>query len=116
MLKITVYEKPTCTTCRKVANALTENGADFKKVNYYVKPFSKTKLNTLLKKAGLKPSEVLRKNEQLYKKLKLKEKNYTEAQILDLMVKHPDLVQRPLVEKGKKVILARPPERINELF
>ena len=116
MQKITVYEKPTCTTCRKVAKALKENGVDFQKVNYYIKPFSKAKLNTLLKKAGLKPSEVLRKNEQVYKKLKFKEKNYTEAQILDLMVKHPDIVQRPLVEKGKKVILARPPERINELF
>ncbi len=116
MQKITVYEKPTCTTCRKVAKALTENGVDFEKVNYYIKPFSKTKLKTLLKKGGLKPSEVLRKNEQVYKKLKFKEKNYKEEQILDLMIKYPDLVQRPIVEKGKKVILARPPEKINELF
>ena len=50
MTKITVYEKPTCTTCRKVAKALTENGVDFEKVNYYVKPFSKAKLQSLLKK------------------------------------------------------------------
>jgi arsenate reductase len=116
MQKITVYEKPTCTTCRKVAKALIENGVNFDKVNYYIKPFSKTKLKTLLKKTGLKPSEMLRKNEQVYKKLKFKEKNYTEAQILDLMIKHPDLVQRPIVEKGNKAILARPPERIKELF
>ena len=116
MQKITVYEKPTCTTCRKVAKSLTENGVDFEKVNYYVHPFSKTKLKTLLKKAGLKPSEVLRKNEQVYKKLKIKERNYTEAQILDLMIMHPDLVQRPIIEKGNKAILARPPEKIKELF
>ena len=116
MHKITVYEKPTCTTCRKVAKVLTESGVDFEKVNYYIEPFSKTKLKSLLKKMGMKPSEVLRKNEQVYKKLKIKEKNYTEGQILDLMIKHPDLVQRPIIEKGNKAILARPPERINELF
>jgi arsenate reductase len=116
MQKITVYEKPTCTTCRKVAKALIENGIDFERVNYYIKPFSKSKLKNLLKKTGLKPSEVLRKNEQVYRKLKIKEKNYSEEQILDLMVKHPDLVQRPIIERGKKAILARPPERIKELF
>jgi arsenate reductase len=116
MTKITVYEKPTCTTCRKVAKALTENGVDFEKVNYYIKPFSKTKLQSLLKKMKLKPSEVLRKNEKVYKDLKFKEKNYTEIQILDLMIKYPDLVQRPIVEKGSKAILARPPEKISDLF
>ena len=116
MLKITVYEKPTCTTCRKVAKALTENGVDFEKVNYYVEPFSKTKLQSLLKKMKMKPSEILRKNEKAYKELKFKEKNYTEKQILDLLIKYPALVQRPIVEKGSKAILARPPERIFELF
>jgi len=116
MPKITVYEKPTCTTCRKVAKALTENGVDFEKVNYYVEPFSKTKLQSLLKKMKMKPSEILRKNEKAYKELKFKEKNYTEKQILDLMIKHPDLVQRPIVEIGAKAILARPPEKIFGLF
>lgn len=116
MQKITVYEKPTCTTCRKVAKALIQNGVDFEKVNYYIDPFSKAKLKSLLKKMGMKPSEVLRKNELVYKKLKIKEQDYSEEQILDLMTKHPDLVQRPIVEKGNKAILARPPEKINELF
>ena len=116
MAKITVYEKPTCTTCRKVAKALTENGVDFEKTNYYIESFSKTKLQSLLKKMKMKPSELLRKNEKAYKELKIKEKNYSEEQILSLMIKHPDLVQRPIIEKGAKAILARPPERIFELF
>ena len=116
MEKITVYEKPTCTTCRKVAKTLTESGVNFEKVNYYIEPFSKTKLQSLLKKMKMKPSEVLRKNEKVYKNLKIKEKKYSEGQILDLMIKHPDLVQRPIIEKGSKAILARPPERIKELF
>ncbi len=116
MEKITVYEKPTCTTCRKVSKILTENGVDFEKVNYYIDPFSKNKLKTLLKKMGMKPSELLRKNEKAYKELDIKNKNYKEEEILDLMIKNPDLVQRPIVQKGDKVILARPPETINELF
>jgi arsenate reductase len=116
MLKITVYEKPTCTTCRKVAKALIENGVDFEKVNYFIEPFSKTKLQSLLIKMKMKPSEILRKKEKIYKELKFAEKNYTEEQILDLMIKYPDLVQRPIVEKGTKAILARPPEKIFELF
>jgi len=58
----------------------------------------------------------LRKKEKIYKELKFAEKNYTEEQVLDLMIKYPDLVQRPIVEKGTKAILARPPEKIFELF
>lgn len=116
MSGITVYEKPTCTTCRKVVKALTENRVDFNKVNYYIDPFSKSKLKSLLKKMKMKPSELLRKNEQAYKDLKIKERNYSEEQILDLMIMNPGLVQRPIVEKGEKAILARPPERIAELF
>lgn len=116
MEKITVYEKPTCSTCRKVAKTLIENGVDFKKVNYYIEPFSKAKLRSLLNKMEMKPSELLRKNERAYKDLKISGKNYSEDQILDLMIKHPGLVQRPIVEKGEKAILARPPEKIKELF
>ena len=116
MVKITVYEKPTCTTCRKVAKAFSEQGIDFEKVNYYIKPFSKSLLKSLLKKMQMKPSDLLRKNESVYKKLKTKIEKLSEDEILGLMVKNPDLIQRPIVEKGKKAILARPPERINELF
>jgi len=116
MAKITVYEKPTCTTCRKVTKALIESGVDFEKVNYFIDPFSKTRLKSLLKKMKMKPSELLRKNEKIYKELKIKDKNFSEDQILNLMVKYPDLVQRPIIEKGSKAILARPPERIKEIF
>ncbi len=116
MPKITVYEKPTCTTCRKVAKTLEESGVDFNKVNYFIEPFTKTKLKFLLKKMGMKPSELLRTKEKEYKELDLKNRNYSEEEILNLMIENPNLVQRPIVEKGDKAILARPPERIKELF
>ncbi len=116
MEKINVYEKPTCTTCRKTVKLLQEKGYDFDRINYYIKPFSKNKLKTLLKKMDMKPSELLRKNEKAYKELDIKNKNYTESEILDLMISNHDLVQRPIVEKGEKAVLARPVEKINEFL
>jgi arsenate reductase len=114
MSKITVYEKPTCTTCRKVAKMLTEHGVEFEKVNYYIEPFTKEKLESLLKKMKMKPSELLRKNDKAYKQLDLG--SYDEGQLLELMLLNSDLIQRPIIEKGNKAILARPPEKIKELF
>ncbi len=116
MNKITVYEKPTCTTCRKVSKILTEAGIDFEKVNYYIEPFSKKKLTELLKKMNMKPSELLRKNDEAYKKMKNKIEKLSEDEILNLMIENPDLVQRPIIEVGNKAILARPPEKINEIL
>lgn len=116
MSKITVYEKPTCTTCRKVAKAFSDQGIDFQKVNYYIEPFNKTFLKSLLSKMKMKPSELLRTKDDAYKKLKSKIDKLSEEEIIDLIIKNPDLIQRPIVEKGNKAILARPPERISELF
>ena len=82
----------------------------------FEEPFTKAQLKGLLKKAGLKPSEVLRTKEEIYKKLGLARKQLTDDQLLDLMIKHPDLIQRPLVEMGEKVILARPAEAVKKLL
>ncbi|MBK7379445.1 MAG: arsenate reductase [Ignavibacteriales bacterium] len=116
MKKIIVYEKPTCTTCRKTVNILIEMGVDFEKVNYYIKPFSKSKLKSLLTKLKMNPLELLRKNEDAYKNLKSKIENLSDDEIINLMIKNPALVQRPIVEIGDEAILARPAEKIKELF
>lgn len=116
MEKITVYEKPTCTTCRNVSKILIEHGVEFEKVNYYIEPFTCNKLQSLLKKMRMKPSELLRKNDDAYKNLKQKIETLSESEILSLLVENPDLVQRPIVEKGNRAILARPAEKIHELF
>ena len=112
MPQLTVYQKPTCTTCRKVHELLLESGVDFQAVNYYIKPLSRSKLKSLLAKMGISARELLRKNEPIYKELKLAERNLTEEEITELMVKHPDLIQRPIIEKGDRAILARPPEKL----
>ncbi|OGW82637.1 MAG: arsenate reductase [Omnitrophica bacterium GWA2_52_8] len=116
MPSLTIYEKPTCTTCREVHKVLTESGVDFSAVNYYVEPLSKSKLKELLTKMGMPAAALLRQKEEIYKKLKLSEKKLTEEQVLDYMIKYPDLIQRPIAEKGAKAILARPAEKIKELL
>ena len=116
MSQIIVYEKPTCTTCRKVAKILSEQGIEFEKVNYYSEPFSKSLLSPLIKKMGIRPSELLRKNDEAYKKLNSKIEKLSEDEILDLMINNPDLIQRPIIEMGNKAKLAKPLERIKELF
>lgn len=115
-MKITIYQKPTCTTCRQVHAALREAGVDFEAVDYYTDPIPKAKLKELLRKMGLSPRELLRTKEEAYRKLRIGERELTDDQIVDLMVKHPDLIQRPIVEKGSRAILARPAERLREIL
>jgi arsenate reductase len=115
-MKIVVYQKPTCTTCRQVYAALKESGVDFETVDYYVDPIPKTKLIELLRKMRMKPRDLLRTNETVYKQLGLGARELSDAEIVDLMVQHPDLIQRPIVEKGGRAILARPAERLKEIL
>lgn len=115
-MKITIYQKPTCTTCRQVYAALQEAGVDFEAVNYYLDPIPKAKLKELIRKMRISAAELLRKKEPVYKELKLEGKKLLEDEMIDLMVKHPDLLQRPIVEKGSRALLARPAERIKEIL
>ena len=116
MTKIVVYQKPSCTTCRQVHAALKESGVDFSAVDYYTDPIPKSKLNELIRKMGMKARDVLRTKEPIYKTLKIADRDLTDDQIVDLMVTHPDLIQRPIVEKGSRAILARPAERLKEIL
>ena len=115
MTKITIYQKPTCTTCRQVYTALKESGIDFDSVNYYLEPLSKTKLKELIRKMGISASNLLRTKEPIYKELGLAKKKLSEEELVDKMVQYPDLIQRPIVEKGARAILARPAERLKEI-
>jgi arsenate reductase len=116
MAEVRIYQKPTCTTCRQAIQVLRDSGKPFTTVNYYEKPFTKAQLKALLKKAGLSPKEVLRTKEESYKDLGLAKKNLSNDELLDVMIKHPDLIQRPIVEKGDRAILARPAETVKQLL
>jgi arsenate reductase len=113
---ITVYQKPTCTTCREVHAALVEAGVDFDAVDYYVDPIPKAKLKELLKKMGIAAKDLLRTRETRYRTLRLGERELSDDELIDLMVAHPDLIQRPIVERGQRAILARPAARLREIL
>ena len=113
---ITVYEKPTCTKCREMNKFLVEQGVDFAKVNYYIDPLSEDQLRELLKKMGLKPRELLRTSESVYRELNLGKSELSDDEIIALMVKHPDLIQRPIVERGNRAVLGRPVDNVKILL
>jgi len=113
--KIIVYEKPTCTTCRKLNKLFEENGVDYNKVNYFIEPLSKEELRELLRKADLSPFEVLRNAEPVYKELNVSEVK-TEDELIKLIIENPSLLQRPIVEVGDRAVLARPVENALELI
>ena len=114
--QITVYEKPTCTKCREMNRFLQDNGVDFSKVNYYIEPLSKEKLEELLAKMKVTPRDILRKSEPIYRELGLGKGEFTDDEIVSLMVENPDLIQRPIVERGKRAVLGRPTENVKALL
>jgi arsenate reductase len=115
-MKITVYEKPTCTKCRELDKFLRENGVDFDKVNYYIEPLTEKKLAELIQKMGIRPRDLLRTSEQVYRELGLGKGEFSDQEIILMMVKHPDLIQRPIVERGSRAVLARPAENVKPLL
>lgn len=112
---ITVYEKPTCTTCRNLNKLFEENGIDWTKVNYFVETFTEEKLTALLEKTGMKPFDVLRRAELDFKATGLTAES-PDTEVIAAMVKYPSIIQRPIVEVGERAVLARPIEKALELI
>ena len=95
---------------------LRESGLAYEKINYYTEPLSKKKLTELLRKMNLKPRDLLRKSEPVYKELGLANDKFSDSELIALMIEHPDLIQRPIVERGDRAVLGRPTENVRELL
>jgi arsenate reductase (glutaredoxin) len=95
---------------------LRESGVDFEKVNYYIEPLSEKKLRDLIRKMGIKPRALLRSSESIYRELGMGKKDFSDDEIISLMVAHPDLIQRPIIERGDRAVLGRPVENVKALF
>lgn len=116
MAKITVYQKPTCSKCRATLNILKDRGVEFDTVNYYEQPLTIGQLRGLVKKLGISPRMLLRKDEPIARTLGLANKDLSDDELIKLMVENPDLIQRPIVVSGDKAVLCRPPENIEQLL
>ncbi|HEU4833826.1 MAG TPA: ArsC/Spx/MgsR family protein [Pyrinomonadaceae bacterium] len=95
---------------------LRESGIPYEKINYYIEPLSKKKLTELLRKMNLKPRDLLRKSEAVYKQLGLADDKFSDSELIALMIEHPDLIQRPIVERGDRAVLGRPTENVKDLL
>ena len=95
---------------------LRESGIPFEKVNYYIQPLSKKKLTELLRKMNMKPRDLLRKSESVYKELGLSDDKFSDSELVAMMVEHPELIQRPIVERGDRAVLGRPTKNVRELL
>jgi arsenate reductase len=95
-----------------VIGLLQERGVEFRRVNYFEEPLDEPALRALLAKAGLRPRDVVRTKEPGARELDLDDDRAT----LRALVHRPDLLQRPLVDRGDRAVLARPPERVLELL
>jgi arsenate reductase len=114
-MKVILYHKPTCGTCQKVLKALHNKGVEIHAVEYLKTPPSETELAAILKKLKMEPEELARRKEPLFEE-KFAGKSLSRSQWLKVLHENPVLIERPIVVMGDRAVVARPPERLAELF
>jgi len=116
MQKITLYHNPRCTKSRQTLQLLRENDIEPKIIEYMEEPLSKTELKRLIKLLGISPRELMRKTEADYKSNQLSDTDLSDDALIEAMLEFPKIMQRPIVVKGNKAVLGRPPENIMEII
>ncbi|HEX7080115.1 MAG TPA: arsenate reductase (glutaredoxin) [Gammaproteobacteria bacterium] len=114
-MKARIYHNPRCSKSRATLALLEERGVDTEVIEYLKTPPTRKELEKLLKKLGMRASELIRKGEKEWKDSG-KDASASEAELIDLMLSHPILIERPIVEVGERARVGRPPERVLELF
>ena len=114
-MEITIYHNPRCRKSREAVQHLEEHNINFEVVKYLEDKLNEKELSDILAKVGKKPSEVLRKNETLWK-TEFKNKNLEEREILIVLVKYPKLIERPIIISDDTGVIARPLENLVEFI
>lgn len=112
----TLYHNPRCSKSRQTLALLQENGVEPEIIAYLEETPTAAQLAQLVKQLDMKPRQLLRKGESAYKKLDLANPELTDKEILGAMAAHPKLIERPIVVKGQRAVLGRPPENVLELL
>lgn len=113
MDELVIYEKPTCSTCRVAISILDASGREYRRVRYHDDRLSAGKLKELVGKMGLRPHDILRTKEATFKSLGTPLASMSDAYVLDLLARHPELIERPILECGDKAVLGRPTENVS---
>ena len=115
-MNVTIYHNPLCGTSRKTLEILRDSGTEPKVVEYLKAPPSREELKRLYDRAGISPRDGLRSKEPLAEELGLTRPDVSDDEILDAMMEHPVLINRPLVETDKGVRLCRPQDVVREIL
>jgi len=111
-----IYHNPRCSKSRQALSILEQAGIDFEVVEYLKNPPSAAELDRLLTRLGMQPVDLMRHKDPLFKQLGLEERNLNRKEALQVLVEHPSLLERPIVDDGARAVVARPPERANDLL
>ena len=114
--KLVIYHNPGCSKSRQTLEIIKSKNIEPTIVLYLIDKLSKDKIKNLLLKLGLSIREILRTGEEEYKKNNLQNKNLSNEKLIEFLIKFPKLLQRPIVIKNNKAIIARPPENIFNLL
>ena len=114
--KVEIYFNPRCRKSREALQILRENNIE-PKIHYYLEnPPPKDELAEVLRKMGRKPRDIFRKSEALYKDLGLKNKDLSDNDLLGYLHRYPILIERPIVVRGQRAVLGRPPEDVRKII
>ena len=115
-MKARIFHNPMCGTSRKTLEILNEAGCEVQIHEYLKEPPTRDELVRLYKQAGIRPRDGLRAKEPLAAKLGLNRPDVTDTEVLDAMVAHPILIERPIVETVNGVRLCRPQDKVREIL
>jgi arsenate reductase len=116
MERTVIYHNPVCGNSRGAMQRLRDRNAEFEIIEYLKAPPDRAALEKILAMVENPPADLVRKDKR-FEELKLKAENYTSKdQVIALLLKHPELMQRPVVIHGKRAVIARPPEKLDALF
>ena len=113
---ITIYHNPRCSKSRQTLALLEERGIEPTIIPYLDNPPSASTLKQILKKLALKPRQILRTGEAVYKSLHLDNDQLSDGELIQAMVDNPILIERPIVVNGDKAALGRPPEQVLDIL
>lgn len=116
MTDLTLYHNPRCSKSRGALELLEQRGLTPTIVRYLETPPDAATLKALLGKLGIAPRQLLRSGEDEYKALDLANPALTDTQLIDAMVQHPKLIERPILVAGGKAVIGRPPEKVLEIL
>ena len=116
MSEFTIYHNPRCSKSRQTLALLQERGIAPDVVEYLVNPPDADRLRGLLDCLGMRARQLLRRGEEDYKSLNLADEQLSDDDLVAAMVKHPKLIERPVVVRGERAVLGRPPENVLELL